>query len=324
MDYQMRIARTGGPELFEKVEAAPAEPGPGEVRFRTTAAGLNYIDTYHRTGLYPVEMPAVLGGESVGTVEAVGDGVQEFVIGDRVGSWGPTLGAYATTRTLPAEACVRLPDDLDDETLAATLLKGATVEFLVERCAKVQPGWPVLVWAAAGGVGHLAVQWLHAAGAEVIGVVGGGGKADAVRAAGAAHVIDHKREDVAERVRAITSGQGVPVILDGVGKASWEASLKSVARRGLIVSFGNASGPVEGVDLGTLARAGSVFVTRPTLFDYAATPEERQATVDRLFAMLRSGKVTAQIGQRFTIDRVADAHRAIQAGETRGSTLLLP
>ena len=324
MDYQMRIARTGGPELFEKVEAVPAEPGPGEVRFRTTAVGLNYIDTYHRTGLYPVPMPAVLGGESVGTIEALGEGVTDFALGDRVGSWGPTLGAYATTRTLPAGAGVRLPGDLNDETLAATLLKGATVEFLVERCAKVEAGWPVLVWAAAGGVGHLAVQWLHAVGAEVIGVAGGADKIEAVKAAGAAHVIDHKREDVAERVRAITGGKGVPVVLDGVGKASWEASLQSVARRGLIVSYGNASGAVEGVALGSLARAGSVFVTRPTLFDYAATPEERQGTVERVYAMLRSGKVTAEIGQRFTIDRVADAHRAIEASETRGSTLLLP
>lgn len=324
MDYQMRIARTGGPELFEKVEVVPTEPGPGEMRFRTTAVGLNYIDTYHRTGLYPVPMPAVLGGESVGTVEALGEGVEGFAIGDRVGSWGPTLGAYATTRTLPAEACVRLPDDLDDEALAATLLKGATVEFLVERCAEVEAGWPVLVWAAAGGVGHLAVQWLHAIGAEVIGVAGGTDKLEAVRAAGAAHVIDHRSEDVAERVRAITGGQGVPVVLDGVGKASWDASLGSVARRGLIVSFGNASGPVEGVNLRALARAGSVFVTRPTLFDYAATPDERQATVDRLFAMLRSGKVTAEVGQRFALAQVADAHRAIEASETRGSTLLLP
>lgn len=324
MDYQMRIARTGGPELFEKVEATPAEPGPGELRFRTTAVGLNYIDTYHRTGLYPVEMPAVLGGESVGTVEAVGEGVQGFAVGDRVGSWGPKLGAYATTRILPAEACVRLPDDLDDETLAATLLKGATVEFLVERCARVEAGWSVLVWAAAGGVGHLAVQWLNAVGAEVIGVAGGPDKAESVRAAGAAHVIDHKREDVAGRIRDITGGKGVPVVLDGVGKASWDASLKSVARRGLIVSFGNASGPVEGVALGALARAGSVFVTRPTLFDYASSPAERQATVDRLYAMLRSGKVTAEIGQRFAIDQVAHAHRAIESAETRGSTLLLP
>lgn len=324
MDYQMRIARTGGPELFEKVEATPAEPAPGELRFRTTAVGLNYIDTYHRTGLYPVEMPAVLGGESVGTVEAVGEGVQGFTVGDRVGSWGPKLGAYATTRTLPAEACVRLPDDLDDETLAATLLKGATVEFLVERCAKVEAGWPVLVWAAAGGVGHLAVQWLNSLGAEVIGVAGGLDKAESVRAAGAAHVIDHKREDVAGRVRDITGGKGVPVVLDGVGKASWDASLKAVARRGLIVSFGNASGPVEGVALGALARAGSVFVTRPTLFDYASSPAERQATVDRLYTMLRSGKVSAEIGQRFAIDQVADAHRAIESAETRGSTLLLP
>ena len=320
----MQIARTGGPELFERIELDDRALAPDEVRIRNTAIGLNYIDAYHRTGLYPLKLPAVLGGESVGIVEAVGTDVITLAAGDRVGSFGPTLGGYASHRILPASECMRLPGDLDDETVAATLLKGATVEFLVERCAKVQPGWQVLVWAAAGGVGHLAVQWLHAVGAEVIGIAGGSDKAAAVRAAGAAHVIDHNVEDVAERVSEMTGGKGVPVILDGVGRASWDASLKSVARRGLIVSFGNASGAVEGVNLGLLARAGSVFVTRPTLFDYAATPGERQACVDRLFQMLRDGKLTAEIGQRFPLERVADAHRAMEAGKTSGSTLLLP
>lgn len=320
----MQIARTGGPEQFRRIDLELRAPAPGEVRVRTTAIGLNYIDAYHRTGLYPVPLPAVLGGESVGVVEAVGQGVDTLAPGDRVASWGPTLGGYASHRWLPAAECVTLPDGLDDETVAATLLKGATVEFLVERCAKVEAGWPVLVWAAAGGVGHLAVQWLHAIGAEVIGIAGGADKAASVRAAGAAHVIDHKAEDVAERVKAITGGKGVPVILDGVGKASWEASLKSIARRGLIVSYGNASGPVEGVNLGLLARAGSIFVTRPTLFDYAATPEDRRLCVDRLFAMLTEGKLTADIGQRYPLDQVAEAHRAMEAGETSGSTILLP
>lgn len=321
-DYQMRIPHTGGPELFEHVEGAAPEPGPGEVRVRNTAIGLNYIDAYHRTGLYPVPIPAVLGAESVGTVEAVGEGV-DLAPGDRVGAWGPTRGAYASWRILPAAECVKLPDDLADDVLAATLLKGATVEFLIERCAKVEPGWPVLVWAAAGGVGHLAVQWLHAVGAEVIGITSGD-KVETVKAAGAAHVLDHRRDDIAARVKDITGGKGVPVILDGVGKASWEASLASVGRRGLIVSYGNASGPVEGVSLGLLARAGSIFVTRPTLFDYATTPDERQGIVDRLFAMLREGKVTAEIGQRYALTDVAEAHRAMEAGETRGSTVLVP
>lgn len=320
----MQIARTGAPELFQRVERPDLSPGAGEVRIRNTVIGLNYIDAYHRTGLYPVPMPAVLGGESVGVVEAVGEGVTALAAGDRVGSWGPTLGAYASHRILPAAECVKLPDDIADDVAAATLLKGATVEFLVERCARVEAGWTVLVWAAAGGVGHLAVQWLHAIGAKVIGVAGGADKVEEVKAAGAAHVIDHKAEDVAERVRAITDGKGVPVVLDGVGRASWEASLKSVARRGLIVSYGNASGPVEGVGLGALARAGSVFVTRPTLFDYAVTPEERQACIERVFAMLREGALTAEIGQRFRLADVAEAHRAMEAGETRGSTVLLP
>ena len=217
-----------------------------------------------------------------------------------------------------------MPDDVDDRTAAALLLKGCTAEFLIERCAKVVPGQTVLVWAAAGGVGHLLVGWLKAIGATVIGTVGSADKAAQATEAGADHVLLHKSEDVAARVREITAGAGVPVILDGVGMATWPVSLAAAARRGLIVSYGNAGGPVEGVKLGVLAAKGSLFVTRPTLFDYYVTAAEKQAGTDRLFAMLRKGAIRPEIGQTFALEDAAGAHRALEAGETRGSSVLLP
>lgn len=315
------IERTGGPEVIEWRDVELPPPGPGEARVRQTAVGLNYIDTYFRGGLYPVKLPSGLGSEAVGVVEAAGEGVA-LKPGDRVGTWGPALGAYATERNVAAAQLVLLPDAVDDETAAAILLKGATAAFLVEECAEVQAGQAVLVHAAAGGVGHLLVGWLKAIGATVIGVVGSAAKADKARASGADHVLRHDKDDIAGRVRAITGGEGVPVVLDGVGAATWAASLASAARRGLIVSYGNASGAVTGVDLGVLARHGSLFVTRPTLFDYAATPEARQAIADRVFAMLSKGAIVPEIGQRFALEDVADAHRALEAGETVGSTVL--
>jgi len=257
-------------------------------------------------------------------VEALGPDVSGLAVGDRVGTFGPELGAYATHRNLKAERLVKLPDDVDDETAAALLLKGATAEFLVERCARVEAGQTVLVHAAAGGVGHLLVGWLKAIGATVIGTVGSEDKAMRARHAGADHVILHKQEDVVARVRDITGGAGVPVIFDGVGKATWQQSLDSAARRGLIVSFGSASGAVEGVALSTLASKGSLFVTRPTLFDYAVTRAERQASLDRVFAMLAKGAIKPDIGQTFALDDVAEAHRRLEAGETEGATVLLP
>jgi len=320
----VEITRTGGPEVIEWVERDLPDPGEGEVRIRSTAVGLNFIDIYHRRGSYPIPLPSGLGGESVGVVEAVGPGVTGFAAGDRVGTFGPELGAYATHRNLKAERLVKLPDSVDDRTAAALLLKGATTEFLVERCAKVQPGWTVLVHAAAGGVGHLLVGWLKAIGASVIGTVGSPDKAALAKDAGADHVILHKQEDVVERVRAITGGAGVPVVFDGVGKATWRQSLDCAARRGLIVSFGSASGPVEGVNLATLSAKGSLFVTRPTLFDYAVTRAERQATLDRVFAMLAKVAIRPDIGQTFALADVAEAHRRLEAGETEGATVLLP
>lgn len=318
------IEKTGGPEVIQWVDVDLPSPGQGEVRMRNTAVGLNYIDTYQRGGIYPIELPSGIGSEAAGIVEAVGEGVENFAVGDRVGTFGPLRGAYATERNLPATRLIHLPDDVDDRTAAALLLKGCTAEFLVERCARVEAGQTVLVWAAAGGVGHLLVGWLKAIGATVIGTVGSQDKAEQATRAGADHVLLHKSEDVAARVRAITGGAGVPVVLDGVGRATWDVSLAAVARRGLIVSYGNAGGTVKGVKLSTLAAKGSLFVTRPTLFDYYVTPAEKQAGTERLFAMLRQGAIVPEIGQTFALEDAADAHRALEAGETRGSTVLLP
>ncbi|UUL81447.1 quinone oxidoreductase family protein [Sphingomonas qomolangmaensis] len=322
--WVQRLAATGGPDAFEWTQVGLPPPAVGEVRLRATAIGLNYIDTYHRGGLYPVEFPAVLGAEGAGVIEALGGGVEGFAIGDRVGTFSPARGAYATARNVAVDQLVRLPDDIADTNAAALMLKGATAWFLIEQCAKVQAGQAVLVHAAAGGVGLLLVGWLKAIGATVIGVVGSEAKADQARQAGADHVVLHRSEDIAARVRAITDGAGVPVVFDGVGKATWAASLDSAARRGLIVSYGNASGAVDGVNLGVLAAKGSLFVTRPTLFDYATTQHARQQAADRVFAMLRDGAIAAHIGQSFALADVAQAHRAIEAGETTGSTVLLP
>jgi NADPH2:quinone reductase len=318
------IEKTGGPEVIQWRDVELPPPGEGEVWMRNTAVGLNYIDTYHRSGVYPVDMPSGLGSEAAGVVMAVGEGVTGFAPGDRVGTFGPTRGAYATDRNVPAATLFHLPAGLDDRTAAALMLKGCTAEFLVERCAKVQAGQTVLVHAAAGGVGHILVGWLKAIGATVIASVGSEDKAERTRKAGADHVILHKSEDIAAHVREITDGQGVPIILDGVGGATWASSLDSAARRGLIVSYGNAGGVVDGVNIGVLARKGSLFVTRPTLFDYYVTPEEKQAGIDRLFAMLDSGAISPEIGQTFPLEEAAGAHHAIEAGQTWGSTVLLP
>ncbi|MDB5695443.1 MAG: quinone oxidoreductase [Sphingomonas bacterium] len=323
MEQVAVIEATGGPDVigWRQVDLPP--PGPGEVRLRHGAVGLNFIDTYHRSGLYPLALPSGLGLEAAGIVEAVGEGVDQWQAGDRAGTFSGPLGAYATARNIAVAQLVRLSDAVDDRTAAAIMLKGATAAFLVEQCARVQTGQTVLVTAAAGGVGHLLVGWLKAVGATVIGTVSTEAKALRVRAAGADHVL-LSSDDVVARVREITDGQGVPVVLDGVGKATWPAALASASRRGLIVSYGNASGPVAGVDLGLLARHGSLFVTRPTLFDYAVTPSERQALADRVFAMLAQGAIRPEIGQTFALTDAAAAHRAIEAGETQGSTVLLP
>jgi NADPH2:quinone reductase len=318
-----RIERTGGPEVIGWADIDLPDPGPGEVRMRNTAIGLNFIDTYHRSGLYKLALPSGLGVEAAGVVEAVGEGVDGLQAGDRVALFGP-IGAYATARNVPAASLFRLPAGIDPDVAAAAMLKGCTAEFMIERAARVQPGSTVLVHAAAGGVGQLLVQWLKAIGATVIATVGRPEKVAVAQAAGADHILLSRQDDIAARVREITGGEGVPVVFDGVGAATWQASLKACARRGLVVSYGNASGPVEGVNLATLNDHGSLFVTRPKLFDYYVTPQERAAGAARLFDLLASGKLRPEIGRRFALEDAAEAHRALEAGDTTGSTLLIP
>lgn len=324
MAHIARIERTGGPDVIQFADIDLPPPGAGEVRIRVTVIGVNFIDTYFRSGLYPVALPSGLGSECAGVVEALGEGVETLAVGDRVATYGPALGAYASHRNLPAESLVVLPDWLTDETAAAVLLKGCTAEFLVERCARVSKGDTVLVYAGAGGVGQLLSNWLKAIGATVIATVGSDAKVAAAEAAGADHVIVHSREDIAARVRELTGGKGAQVVFDGVGGATWEASLASAARRGLIVSYGNAGGPVEGVKLATLARQGSLFVTRPTLYDYYATPEEREHGLSRVFRLLNNEVLRIDIGQCYPLDDAGEVHRAMEAGEMIGATIMIP
>jgi NADPH2:quinone reductase len=318
------IESQGGPEVIDWREVTLGDPGPGQVLLRQTAVGLNYLDTYHRDGTYPMPLPSGLGVESAGEVIAVGADVHGLQPGDRVATFGPERTAYSSARIVGAASLFKLPASIDDETAAAALLKACTVEMLVERCAKVQAGSTVLVHAAAGGVGLILVQWLKAIGATVIGTVSTDAKAHAARAAGADHVLMYKSDDVAAHVREITDGQGVPVTFDGIGMATWDVSLKATARRGLIVSYGNAGGPVTGVNLGVLAQHGSQFVTRPTLFDYYHLPGERAAGAARVFEMIESGAVQITVGQRYSLEDAARAHADLEAGRTTGSTLLIP
>ena len=318
----IRIEQAGGPEVMQWQDITLPPPGAGEVRLRHTAIGLNFIDTYHRSGLYPLAFPSGLGLEAAGVVEAAGEGVT-LPVGTRVAyCWGP-IGAYATHRNTAAAMVVQLPDGVSDEMAAAGLLKGCTTEFLVERCAKVRPGDWALVPAAAGGVGLLLMQWLKLVGATVIAVAGTPQKLALAAAHGADHgILD--TADVAGEVRKLTGGRGVDVVFDGVGKDSWESSLDSLKRRGLMISFGNASGPVSGVDLGILARKGSLFATRPTLFDYYATPEERVQHAGRVLGLMASGGLKLAINQRYKLAHAARAHEDLAARLTTGSTVLVP
>lgn len=324
MERTVRITEQGGPDVIQWVDVDLPQPAPGEVRMRTTAVGLNFIDTYHRGGVYKMQMPSGLGVEAAGLVEAVGDGVTDYKVGDRVCTFGLAVGAYATARNIAASMLFHVPDDVSDEIAAAATLKGCTTEFLVERCATIKAGDTVLVHAAAGGVGLLLVQWLKHLGATVIGTVSTKEKAEIARTAGADHIINYAHEDTAARCRDLTGGKGVSVVFDGVGKDTWEASLKSCRRRGLIISYGNASGPVTGVDLRSVANAGSLFVTRPTLYDYYVDPAERAAGAARLFDLIRKNVLSVDIRQRYALTDVAQAHRDLEARLTTGSTILLP
>lgn len=318
------IEKTGGPEVLQWRGVRLEEPDEGQVRIRHTAVGLNYIDTYQRSGLYPVPVPGSIGQEAVGIVEAVGAGVSHIKVGDRVAYAGGPPGAYAEARVMPGAPLVRVPDGVSDQQAAAVLLKGMTVQFLIRRTFKVQAGQTVLWHAAAGGVGLIACQWLKALGVTVIGTVSSEEKAALARANGCTHTIIYTRENFLERVRELTNGAGVPVVYDSVGKVTWDDSLSCLQPFGLMVSFGNTSGPVTAVNIGQLAAKGSLFVTRPRLVTYTAKPADLQATAADLFDVLASGKVKAEISQAFALKDAAEAHRALEAGKTVGSSILLP
>lgn len=325
MAKAIRIHEHGGPEVLRYEEADPGKPGKGEVLLRHTAIGLNFIDTYFRSGLYvPPALPSGLGTEGAGEVEAVGSAVTGLQVGDRVAYATGPLGAYSELHVLQADRLVKLPEAISFEQAAAVMLKGLTVQYLLRQTHPLQPGEFCLFHAAAGGVGSLACQWAKAIGAKLIGVVGSAEKADRARALGAWATIDRSREDIRQRVLELTGGAKCPVVYDSVGKSTWEISLDCVAPRGLLVSFGNASGAVTGVNLGVLAQKGSLYVTRPTLAGYADTPQRLQAMADELFAMITSGKIQVDVSQRYALADAAEAQRALAAGETVGSTVLLP
>jgi NADPH2:quinone reductase len=324
MTRAIRIDAHGGPEVLrlEDFEAGPV--GKGQVRIRHTAIGVNFIDTYDRSGLYPMALPSGLGREAAGVVLEAGQGVKALRAGDRVAYVGNSPGAYCDERVLDAARVVKLPDAVTDREAAALMLKGLTAWFLLRRCHRVKRGEWILLHAAAGGVGQIALQWATALGASVIAVVGNDEKAALVRTRGAAEVIVSGRENIAERVRAVTRGRGVPVVYDGVGKDTFFASLDSLAPRGLMVSFGNASGAVPPVAPLELMRRGSLFLTRPTLYHYTATAAELGRGARELFEAVASGRVQAQVGREYALADAAEAHRDLESRRTTGSLLLIP
>jgi len=324
MTRAIRFGQVGGPEVLQLQTVELPPPASGEVRVRHAAIGLNYIDVYHRTGLYPLPLPSGIGLEAAGVVEAVGDGVSEVAVGDRVAYAGGPVGAYAEARNLPAHRLLRLPDEIFFDTAAAMMLQGLTAAYLLRRTYRVQPGDAVLIHAAAGGVGLIASQWARALGATVIGTVGSPAKAELARAHGCDHVIDYSREDFAARVREITHGEGVAVVYDGVGKDTFAGSLDCLRPMGMMVSFGNASGPVPPVDLIQLSQKGSLFITRPTLMNYTARREDLVALGDELFAVVGDGRVRIEVNQRYALADAAHAHRDLEARRTTGSTIFLP
>jgi len=320
----IRITGTGGPDVMKLVDVDVEKPGPGQLRVRQTAIGLNYIDTYHRSGLYPVPLPSGLGLEAAGVVEEVGEGVANVKPGDRIAYGVGALGAYAEMRNLPANRITRLPAGISDETAAGMMLKGMTVRYLLRATYRLSPGETILLHAAAGGVGLILSQWAKALGATVIGTVGSDEKVQTAREHGCDHVINYSTENTVARVKDITGGKGVPVVYDGVGQSTLMTSLDCLKPRGLLVSFGNASGPVKSFDLGLLAAKGSLYVTRPTLMTYTATDEDLKETADDLVAMVESGKVKIPVNQRYRLADAVQAHRDLESRRTTGTTILIP
>ena len=324
MVHAIRFHETGGPEVLRWEAVEVGAPGPGQVRVRHEAVGLNFIDTYHRTGLYPLPLPSGIGLEGAGVVEAIGEGVSNVRVGDRVAYAGGPVGAYSEARCMPAAPLLRLPDAIDFRTGAAMMLQGLTSAYLLRKTYRVQAGDAVLIHAAAGGVGLIACQWAKALGATVIGTTSSEEKAALARAHGADHIIFYNREDVAKRVREITGGEGVAVVYDGVGKDTFMGSLDSLRMRGMMVSFGNASGPVPPFDPLLLSQKGSIFITRPTLMHHTAKREELEELGGELFAMVASGKVRIEVNQTYALRDAAKAHIDVEARRTTGSTILLP
>jgi NADPH2:quinone reductase len=324
MSKAMRVHATGGPEVLRWEEVALQAPGPGQALIRHRAIGVNFIDVYHRSGLYPVPLPFVVGSEGAGVVESVGPGVTEVAVGDRVAYGNAPIGAYAEQRLIPADRLVKLPTEIEDSLAASIMLKGMTAWYLIRRTHRVQAGETILMHAAAGGVGLLLCQWAKALGATVIGTVGSQEKARLAREHGCDHTILYREQDVAAEVKRLTGGAGLPVVYDGVGKDTFLASLDCLAPRGLMVSFGNASGAVEPVSVRMLAQKGSLFLTRPTLHDYVRQRDELLTAAEELFEVVSRGAVRVDTGRRYSLADAAQAHRDLEGRQTTGSLVLLP
>jgi NADPH2:quinone reductase len=324
MPNAIRIHQPGGPEVLQWESVAVGEPGPGEARVRHTAVGLNYIDTYHRSGLYKLPLPSGIGVEAAGVVEAVGPGVTDISKGDRVAYGGASPGSYAEVRVMPADKLVKLPDDVSDRTAATVMLKGLTVQYLFRQTFPLKGGETILFHAAAGGVGLIACQWARALGVTLIGTVGSDEKAALAKANGCAHTIVYTRENFVERVKEITGGKGVPVVYDSIGKDTFPASLDCLKPRGLFVSFGSSSGPIAAFDIGLLVQKGSLFATRPSIAGYAVTRQDLLKMADEMLALVKGGKIVSEARQTYALKDAAQAHRDLEARKTTGATLLLP
>ena len=323
MAKAVRFHKTGGPEVLQLDDVTVPDPGPGQVRIRHSAIGVNFVDTYQRTGLYALALPSGAGNEGAGRVETVGPGVTQLKAGDRV-AYTNQIGAYSEARLAPAERLVKVPEEISDEQAASMMLKGMTVWYLIHRTYAVKPGDTVLWHAVAGGVGLIACQWLKALGVTVIGTVGTDEKAAIAKSHGCDHVIVYSRENFAARVKELTGGKGVPVVYDSVGKTTWEGSLDCLRPLGMMVSFGNASGAVAPVNIAVLAQKGSLFLTRPTLLTYIAARSDLEAASSALFAVVRSGKVKIEISARYKLADAQQAHRDLESRKTTGSVILLP
>ena len=324
MTKAIRIHTPGGPEALVWEDVTVGDPGPGEARVRHTAIGLNYIDTYHRSGAYKLPLPAVIGQEGAGVVVAVGPGVTDVKKGDRVAYAGGPVGAYSEERLIPADRLVPLPEGISDDEAAAMMLKGLTVQYLFRQTKRLQAGDTILFHAAAGGVGLVACQWAKALGVTMIGTVSSDEKAELARSRGCTHTIVYTRENFVDRVKALTGGKGVPVVYDGVGKDTFPGSLDCLSPRGLWVLFGASSGAPPALAMGMLAARGSLYATRPTLFTYSAARADLLAMAREMFDLMKAGKLSAEINQTFPLAKAADAHRALQGRQTTGATLLLP